>query len=231
MTGGEKDGAALRSGKEVLPYGLDGGAFAGEGGFVEAVAGFVEAGDVLGAAQGAVGVGSGLACAGGQQGGGFGALQQSDVAEVGFELRVLAGVGEHEVLHAEFGVDHAAGALFDVEHAGRRGVGGAHFVAHGGDFVAQGGPVAFGGDDGVAHGVKARGELGQAADVACAGHGLVFPGPGGVAAALLLVAGVGGKAGDEQAAVAVGAQGGVDFKEVAFAGAGGEPGDELAGKA
>ena len=51
MTGGEKNDAALRSsGKKVLPYGLDGGAFAGEGGFVEAVAGFVEAGDVLGVA-------------------------------------------------------------------------------------------------------------------------------------------------------------------------------------
>lgn len=91
----------MRSAEKVLPYGLDGGAFAGEGGFVETVAGFVEAGDVLGVAQGAVGVGGGLACAGGQQGGGFGALQQGDVAEVGFELRVLAGVGEHEVLHAE----------------------------------------------------------------------------------------------------------------------------------
>ena len=56
----------------------------------------------------------------------------------------------------------------------------------------------------------------------------MVPGPGGVAAALLLVVGVGVEGGDEQAGVAVGPQVGVDLVQIAFAGLDREPVDELA---
>ena len=63
---------------------------------------------------------------------------------------------------------------------------------------------------------------------ACPSDCLVLPGPGRVAATLLLVAGIGLKAGDQQAGVPVGAQGGVNFKQIAFAGFHGQPVDQLA---
>ena len=56
----------------------------------------------------------------------------------------------------------------------------------------------------------------------------MFPGPGGVRAALLLVVGVGAQGGYQEAGVAVRAQRGVDLVEVAFAGFDGQPVDQLA---
>jgi hypothetical protein len=40
------------------------------------------------------------------------------------------GMGEHQILHRELGVHHAAGAVLDVEQAGLHRPGGAHLVAH-----------------------------------------------------------------------------------------------------
>ena len=120
-------------------------------------------------------------------------------------------------------------------------MGGTHALAHGFDFAAQGQRITRRGDDGFAHGVKTlvqvqigdrlarqRREVAAAQHKAGAGHGLMFPGPCRVAAALLLVVGIGLETADQQAGVAVGAQGGVDLEEVALAGLDGQPVDELA---
>ena len=150
-------------------------------------------------------------------------------------------LGQYQVLDHELHVDHAAGAVLEVEQLAAHGVGGAHALAHGNDFGAQRRCVARSGDDRLAHGVEAlaqlhvrgrlaRGwrEVGTAEHEARARHGLVFPGPGGIAAALLLVVGVGVEAGHQQARVAVGTQRGVDLEQVSLAGLDGEPVDELA---
>jgi hypothetical protein len=76
-------------------------------------------------------------------------------------------------------------------------------------------------------------EVGQrrlAQHEAGARHGLVFPGPGRVAATVLLVVGVGVKGGDQQTRAAVGSQRGVDLEQVALGGLGGQPVDQLAHK-
>ncbi len=104
----------------------------------------------------------------------------------------------------------------------------AQALAHGGDLAGQAGPVARRGDDGLAYGVKALTQARRAQHEAGARHGLVLPGPGGVAAALLLVVGIGLEAGHQQAGVAVRAQLGVDLEQVALARLHGQPVDELA---
>ncbi|OIQ66357.1 hypothetical protein GALL_520740 [mine drainage metagenome] len=71
-------------------------------------------------------------------------------------------------------------------------------------------------------------QSGIAEHAAGPGDGLVFPGPGGIAAALLLVVGIRRKAGNEQAGIAVGAQCRVNFIQIALAGLDREPVDELA---
>jgi hypothetical protein len=106
-------------------------------------------------------------------------------------------------------------------------VGGAHALAHGDDLAQRCG-VARRGDHGFAHRIEAGGQVVAAQHEAGARHGLVFPGPGGVAAALLLVVGIGLEAGHQQARVAVGAQRGVDLEQIAFAGLDGQPVDQLA---
>ena len=119
-------------------------------------------------------------------------------------------------------------ALLDVKLFALDRVGGAHLVAHADDFSLQGLGVARRRDDGFADGVKALLERVVAQHKTGARHGLVFPGPGGVRAALLLVVGVSVKRGDQQAGVAVRAQRGVDLVQVAFAGFDGQPVDQLA---
>ena len=69
---------------------------------------------------------------------------------------------------------------------------------------------------------------GQAGGKTCPREGLVFPGPGGVAAAPDLVAVEGRDRGHEQARVAVGPQRGVDVEQLARTRAQREPGDEFA---
>ena len=56
----------------------------------------------------------------------------------------------------------------------------------------------------------------------------MLPGPSCVAAALLLVVGVGREAGHQQTRVAVGPERGVNLKQIAFAGFNGQPIDEFA---
>ncbi|MCY1552418.1 hypothetical protein D9M68_888120 [compost metagenome] len=75
----------------------------------------------------------------------------------------------------------------------------AHLLAHGHDLARQRIAVAQRGDHVFAHRIEAPGQRHAAEHKARARHGLVFPGPGGVAAALLLVVGVGLEAGDQQA--------------------------------
>jgi len=156
------------------------------------------------------------------------ALQQTDVAQVLHQFGVRARLRQHQELHGELGVHHAALAVLDVEAAGRHRVCGAHALAHADDFLRQRGRVAFGGDDGAAHGVEALAQRAAAEHEARTRHGLVLPGPGGVAAAPLLVVGEGLEAGHQQARIAVRAELGVDFEQVAFAGFHRQPVDELA---
>ena len=67
----------------------------------------------------------------------FGALQQGDVADVGNQFGVRRGLRQHEVLHREFGIHHAAGAVLEVEGAGLDRPRCAHLLAHGDDFGTQ----------------------------------------------------------------------------------------------
>ena len=155
-------------------------------------------------AQGAVGLGGVGANLIGQQACVLRGLEQGDVAAVGAQCRVGVAVGEYQKLHREFDIDHAAGAVLDIKNLRFGFVAGAHALAHGMDLFAQGGLVARAGDDAAAHRLKACLQGGVAQDAARPCHGLVLPGPSGVGAALLLVIGVGGKAADQQAGVAVG---------------------------
>ena len=82
--------------------------------------------------------------------------------------------------------------------------------------------------DGLAHRIEARGQLRRTEHAARARDGLVLPGPGGVAAALLLIVGIGVEGRDQQARVAVRAQRGVDLVQVTLAGLDGQPVDQLA---
>jgi hypothetical protein len=169
-----------------------------------------------------------MAQAGRQQAQRFGAFQQGNIARVGHQFRVRARLRQHQELHDKFGVNHAAGAELDVEFVGLDRVCAGHAVAHGGNFGTQAVRIAWRADHRLAHRIKAfvQGRITEHTARPC--HGLVFPGPGGVGTALLLVVGVGGKAGDQQAGIAVGAQRRVNFIQVAFAGLDSQPVDELA---
>ena len=169
----------------------------------------------------------------------LGAQQKGDVADVVSQFRMPRGLGQHQVLHRKFGVHHAACAVFDVKAVGLGRCCGlarlafdrvrsAHLLAHGDDLGAQRRQLARRGDDGAAHLVKTRGQRCITQHAAGACHGLVLPGPGGVAAALLLVVGIGRKADDQQTRAAIGPQGGVDLKQITFAGLDREPVDDLA---
>jgi hypothetical protein len=119
-----------------MPQREDGVLLRLHGGGVALRRGFVEPRAVLQAAQFAVGVGGGMPHTSGQQTGLFGALQQGNVAHVVYQHRMGRGVREHEVLHGEFGVEHAAGAVLDVELVGRHALRGTHARTHGDDLLA-----------------------------------------------------------------------------------------------
>ena len=97
-----------------------------------------------------------------------------------------------------------------------------------GDRAAQGLGVARRGQHRAAGGFEAFGQTRVAGAPARPGEGLVFPGPGGVAAAATLVFVEGGGRGHQQAGAAVGAQRGVDLEQLPRGGAQGQPGDQLA---
>ena len=69
----------------------------------------------------------------------------------------VGGMRQHQVLHRELDVHHAAGAVLDVEAARPApGVRCAHLVAHRAHLVAQRGGVARRGQHGAPHGLEAR---------------------------------------------------------------------------
>ena len=105
-----------------------------------------------------------------------------------------------------------------------------NLVAHGDDFIVQQHRVSRCGDHALPDPLEALAQSFFSHDKTRACHGLVLPGPCGVAAALLLVVGIGLKTGNQQPGVAVGPQGGVDLEKVALAGFDGQPGDQFAHK-
>ena len=109
---------------------------------------FIQAGAVLQAAQLAVGAGGGMPqlLIGWQYAQIVGALQQGDVAAILEHAGVLGAVHQHQVLRDEFGIDHAAGAVLEVEQARFFGMCLAHTLAHGDDFVPQAGGITRGGE-------------------------------------------------------------------------------------
>ena len=148
-------------------------------------------------AQASVGAGSLVADACRQQPQRFGAFQQRNIAGVGQQFGVRARIGQHQKLHDKFGVHHPACAVLDVEPVGLDDFGAGHAFAHGDDLDTQLGDVTLSGQHGGAHRVKALVKIGVAQHAARPGDGLVFPGPGGVGAALLLVVGVRRKTGNQ----------------------------------
>ena len=104
----------------------------------------------------------------------------------------------------------------------------AQFFAHGANLLGQGGEVARGANDLLAHRLKARLKVGLADAKPRPGHGLVLPSPSGVAAALGLVVGKRLEVAHQQAGVAIGPQRGVDFVQIAFGGFDGQPVDDFA---
>ena len=141
---------------------------------------------------------------------------------------MLASLRQHQVLYRKLDVDHATRAVLDVKVAGPHGVGRAHPLAHGHNFLLQVSRLPRRADDSLAHRIKALPQVVATQNTAGPCHGLVFPGPGGVAATLLLVVGVSIKGGNQQAGIAVGSQSRVDLVQVAFAGLDRQPGDQLA---
>ena len=140
-------------------------------------------------------------------------------------------VPEHQGLHGELDVHHAALAVLHVEQratvAAALRMGRAHALAHGLHLLQQQAELARRGQHRASHGLDPWRERRRPGAPACARDGLVLPGPGGVAAALSLVTLEGGDGGDEQPRVAIGPQRGVDVEQLAGRGAQGEPADEL----
>ena len=60
--------------------------------------------------------------------------QQAYVAYVVLQARVVGSVRQHQKLHRKLGVNHAAGAVFEIEQVCRYRIGCAQFVTHGYDF-------------------------------------------------------------------------------------------------
>ena len=140
--------------------------------------------------------------------------QQCDVAQVAEQLRVFTRMQQHQGLHAEFDVDHAAGVVLQVEELGSVGMAGVHFLAHGAHFFDQLRRGAWKSEDVAALGLESGADARVARAVARAGQRLVLPHPGAAA----LVVGERSQAGDEQAAVAIGPQARVDFEQASGGG-------------
>ncbi|MNT15031.1 hypothetical protein D3C72_1500630 [compost metagenome] len=149
--------------------------------------------------------------------------QQGDIARVGRQLRILRRMLEHQVLHHEFNVDHAARILLQIEAAvaGRMGI--EHLLAHGHHFALERAVFrAFLAQDRVADALEMLADGGVAGAKARARERLVLPHPGRAA----LVALERLHAGDQHARGAVGAQGDVDVEQNAGRGVRGHPGNE-----
>ena len=68
-------------------------------------------------------------------------------------------MGQHQILHGKFHIDHAARAVFDVKQIRLHRVSCAHLVAHGYDLLLQSSHVTLGIDDAGAHGIEPRFEF------------------------------------------------------------------------
>jgi len=66
-----------------------------------------------------------------------GGFEQREVAGVGRQFMVIAGMAQHQVLHHEFNIDDAAVIMFQVEQRAFVGMGIEHLVAHFQDAVTQ----------------------------------------------------------------------------------------------
>ena len=64
-------------------------------------------------------------------------LLENNIEDVCRELRVFARIGQHQKLHHEFNIHHAAPVMFDVEQVTVIGMPVAHFLAHVHDLPAQ----------------------------------------------------------------------------------------------
>ena len=117
--------------------------------------------------------------------------------------------------------------MFDIKHAVLDRMRRPNLVAHGRYFGRQAMRIAWGFNHRFADGVKTLAQVVVAQHESCAGHGLVLPCPRGVAAALLLVVGIGGKRGDQHPRVAVGPQCGVNLIQITLARLDGQTVDQL----
>ena len=200
------------------------------GGFFTATDAFIQAGLVLQVAQGAVSVCRRCPHPFGQQPCCFCAVQQRNIAHVVLQRWVRLGMGQHQMLHHKFGIDHAAHTVFVVKQTSRHRMGAAHFVAHLRDVHGQLRQVTRRTQHLAAHRFKGLPQGGVADTKPRPCHGLVLPDPSAVAAALRLVSRKGFHAADQQTGAAIGPQRGVDFIDIAFAGFQGQPLDQFAGE-
>ncbi len=64
-------------------------------------------------------------------------LQQGQIADIGSKLRILVGVSQHQVLHHEFDIHHAAAVVLDVKQLTVVWMTVVHLLSHAGNFAAQ----------------------------------------------------------------------------------------------
>ena len=110
---------------------------------------------------------------------------------------MVACLGQYQELNGKFGVHHATGAVLDIKHVTLDRMRRADLLAHAHNFRGEAMRIAWRLNHGLTDGVKAPAQASITQHEPRAGHGLVFPRPGRIAAALLLVVGIGGKRGDQ----------------------------------
>src|SRR5207302_2839423 len=109
--------------------------------------------------------------------------EERDVAEIAEQVKVLARVREHETLHHELDVDHAARVVLQVEKPARVGMRGVELLAHGADLGGERARLARTREDRFADALEGGAHGGVARAITRARERLVLPYPG----ALLLV--------------------------------------------
>src|SRR6266705_2484781 len=106
-------------------------------------------------------------------------LQERDVTVVARELGVAVRAREHDILHHELDVDHAAAVVLQVERIAPVRVALEQLSPHGEHFLAKLGLVALHLQDRTSLGFKRRAHRGVAGAEARASQGLVLPRPCG----------------------------------------------------
>ena len=152
--------------------------------------------------------------------------QQLDVAPVLDQFGVVVAVRQHQELHHELDVHHAAGVVLQVEEPRFVGVAVVHLLAHAADLGRQRAQYAALRQDVAAqlleHGADAR----AASRMARPGQRLVLPHPG----RFVLVEAEGVLGGHQQPGVAIGPQPQVHLEERAGGGAGLQPAGHALGQ-